>query len=354
MKIGHVPDEASPLVQIVRGSERASGVHAIILRQPVSERPVLDKLGLATDQEGEWRPGVYVQISRPGEPFVSFRLAQRKFYLPLWFYLELLDFFAPGGQYKQISEKARREAANLKLLREPVSLGVVTGFYHHGKIRYLLPFKNSREQQTIYVWIIADSKSPEGTEPECWTSVSGEKPEHQLATGPFQELAKHARAELSPWIKDKEAVAGPPAPVRQSSASAVAAVAAVATEEGQVREQADAPVDGGSALDTLERVCMEVARQLANPQQQPQPKQQPQSKKQTQPKQTTPSANSGASGADKKRSHYVSSSSTASSAASSRSSSVSRQPPPAQQRPPQGYYTNDRYKDQSDSKRSRQ
>jgi hypothetical protein len=389
MTIGHVPDEASPLVQVVRGSEKTSGVHAIILRQPVSEGSVLEKLGLALDQVGERKPGVYVQITRPGEPFLSFRLAQRKFFLPLWFYLKVLDFFAPGGQYQQIRERAQREAASLKLLREPVSLGVVLGFYHHGKVRYIYPCDSSCGQdETLYIWVIADSKSPEGTEPDCWISSSAEKLEHQLATGPFQELAKHARAELSPWLSEQEAVAAPPAPAYHSLPPPAGAI-----EEGELGEEAGAAVDSGSALDTLERVCMEVAlkldkaqqqQQQQNLQQQQKPQQQQQSKKldrsslqlarphnsnsqqqqqnqkqqqqvkHNQPKQQTPSRESGGSGSDKKRNHYVSSSSTASSTASYRSSSKARTTPPAQQRSNPGYYTHERYKDQPDPKRSRQ
>jgi hypothetical protein len=352
----------------------------------VSEGSVLEKLGLALDQVGERKPGVYVQITRPGEPFLSFRLAQRKFFLPLWFYLKVLDFFAPGGQYQQIRERAQREAASLKLLREPVSLGVVTGFYHHGKVRYIYPCDSSCGQdETLYIWVIADSKSPEGTEPDCWISSSAEKLEHQLATGPFQELAKHARAELSPWLSEQEAVAAPPAPAYYSLPPPAGAI-----EEGELGEEAGAAVDSGSALDTLERVCMEVAlkldkaqQQQQNPQQQ-KPQQQQQSKKldrsslqlarphnsnsqqqqqnqkqqqqvkHNQPKQQTPSRESGGSGSDKKRNHYVSSSSTASSTASYRSSSKARTTPPAQQRSNPGYYTHERYKDQPDPKRSRQ
>jgi hypothetical protein len=383
MTIGHVPDKASPLVQVVRGSEKASGVHAIILRQPVSDRSVLEKLGLAMDQVGERRPGVYVQITRPGEPFITFRLAQRKFFLPLWFYLEVLDFFAPGGQYQQIRERALREAANMKLLREPISLGVVTGFYHHGKIRYIFSFENSCGQnEKLYIWVIADSKSPEGTEPDCWISSIAEKQEHQLATGPFQELAKHARAELTPWLSEQEVVVAPPTPACHSLPPP-----AVAMEAGEMEEEAGAAVNPSSALDTLERVCMEVALKLGKPQQQQQqqkPQQQQQSKKpdrsstelilphnstqqqpqnqrqqqqvkhNNQPKQQTPSRESGGSGSGKKRNRYVSSSSTASSTASSKSSSVARANPPDQQRPNPGYYTHERYKDQPDPKRSRQ
>jgi hypothetical protein len=359
MTIGHIPDKASPLIQVVRGSERTPGVHAIILRQPVSERSVLEKLGLAKDQAGERKPGVYIQITRPGEPFVTFRLAQRKFFLPIWFYLELLDFFAPGGQYQPIREKAQREAANLKLLREPVSLGVVTGFYHHGKICYTFPYDSCHEQkETFYIWVIADSKSPEGTEPDCWISRSAEKQDHQLAPGPFAELAKYARAELSPWLKELEVAASPPTPVTHSLPPS-----AVVAEEGEV--EAGGVADGSAALDTLERVCMEVALQLGKPQH---PKRQERSSSElilphgaqkqqlnqkqqhNQPKQQTPSRESG--GTDKKRNPYVSSSSTASSAASSRSSSATRQTPPAQQKT--GYYTHDRYKDQPDAKRIRQ
>jgi hypothetical protein len=390
MMIGHIPDEASPLVQVVRGSERAPGVHAIILRRPVSERCVLEKLGLvATDKIKERRPGVYVQITRPGEPFVNFHLAQRKFFLPLWFYLQLLDFFAPGGQYYHIRERAQRETANMLLLREPVNLGVVTGFYHHGKIRYLFPFNRSggggeNEQQaadTIFIWVIADSKSPEGTEPDCWISSSPEKLEHQLPTAPFLELAKYASNELQPWLTDQDvreplrllvavAESGPVA-----AANDPPAVVVVADVEGPVelQQQLHLPVvepfdvaeevyDAGAAIETLERVCMEVAASISEPQRKQEPPKQ-QSKRthsSSSPKASDREKSKGGNN-QKERNRYLSSSSSISSAASSsRSPSVNRQSRPAasashrSDRPQGHHYNNDRYKDHPDAKRSRQ
>jgi hypothetical protein len=296
--IGHAPDKASPLVQLVRGTEKTAGVHAIILRQPVVEKSVLEKLGLTRSdpQAGGRQPGVYVQITRPGEPFMNFRLARRKFHLPLWFYLQVLDFFAPGGQYQKIRLRAQREVANLRQLREPVSLGVVTGFYHHGRIRFLLPFEhvtiNEQQQQqkeTLYICVIAESKNPEGTEPECWISDTTEKLNHQLETGPFQELAKYARAELLPWIREQggifvstePAVAAAPSHSSSSAPAAAPAAAAPAAEVQHAVEVVEEVHNASLAIDTLERVCMEVALQLGKPQhlltqqQNKQPPQQP-------------------------------------------------------------------------------
>jgi hypothetical protein len=401
MMIGHVPDEASPLVQVVRGSEREHGVHAIILRQPVSERRVLERLGLAVDKVAERRAGVYVQITRPGEPFISFHLAQRKFFLPLWFYLELLEFFAPAGQYLHLQERAQRDIANMLLLREPVSLGVVTGFYHHGKIRYLFPFtrsSSSAEQQsaadTIYIWMTVDSKSPEGREPECWISSCPEKQEHQIPVAPFLELAKYASHELKPWLPDHRDAGGeipfvalvatasfdpsvPQVIVSETSAGTLALAADQLLSPGPLLE--DVPYDASAAMDTLERICTEVALKIREP---PPPQQQQQESPRRVDSKPSSSDASGSrkrgasssssggrggrgSGANKKeRNPYLSPASTISSAASSRSSSVNRSSQKGG-RSGHGYFTNggggsgsgghnDRYKDPQDAKRNRQ
>jgi hypothetical protein len=399
--IGHVPDEASPLVQVIRGSEREHGVHAIILRQPVSESRVLERLGLAADKLVERRAGVYVQITRPGEPFISFHLAQRKFFLPLWFYLELLDFFAPAGQYFCIRERIQRDIANLLHLREPVNLGVVTGFYHHGKIRYLFPYKciasniDQLPVDTIFIWITVDSKSPEGTEPECWISSSPEKQEHQIPIAPFLEFAKYAPHELKPLLPPNlrandnneipfvAAAAAAAEVINDMSAPVVVIDAAAAMEPppspGTPIEEEDVPYDASAAMDRLERICSEVALKIREPQQQ----QQRESPARHPSKSSSGGNNDDASGRKrgassssrggqssgsnkKERNPYLSPTSTvsSSSAASSRSSSVNRSSQKGGRS--HGYFTsggggggsgsghNDRYKDHPDAKRSRQ
>jgi hypothetical protein len=308
-----------------------------------------------------------------------------------------LEFFAPAGQYFCIRERIQRDIANLLLLREPVNLGVVTGFYHHGKIRYLFPFKcmasniDQLPVDTIFIWITVDSKSPEGTEPECWISSSPEKQEHQIPIAPFLEFAKYAPHELKPLLPPNlrandnneipfvAAAAAAAEVINDMSAPVVVIDAAAATDPppspGTPLEE-DMPYDASAAMDRLERICSEVALKIREPQQQQQRKS---------PTRHSSKSSSGAdndasgrkrgassnsnggrsSGSNKKeRNPYLSPTSTvsSSSAASSRSSSVNRSSQKGGRS--HGYFTsggggsgsghNDRYKDQPDAKRSRQ
>jgi hypothetical protein len=287
------------------------------------------------------------------------------------------------------------------LLREPVSLGVVTGFYHHGKIRYLFPFtcsSSSAEQQsaadTIYIWMTVDSKSPEGREPECWISSCPEKQEHQIPVAPFLELAKYASHELKPWLPDHRDAGGeipfvalvatasfdpsvPQVIVSETSAGTLALAADQLLSPGPLLE--DVPYDASAAMDTLERICTEVALKIREP---PPPQQQQQESPRRVDSKPSSSDASGSrkrgasssssggrggrgSGANKKeRNPYLSPTSTISSAASSRSSSVNRSSQKGG-RSGHGYFTNggggsgsgghnDRYKDPQDAKRNRQ
>jgi hypothetical protein len=120
--------------------------------------------------------------------------------------------------------------------------------------------------------------------------------------------------------------------------------------------------DAGAAIETLERVCMEVAASISEPQRKQEPPKQ-QSKRthsSSSPKASDREKSKGGNN-QKERNRYLSSSSSISSAASSsRSPSVNRQSRPAasashrSDRPQGHHYNNDRYKDHPDAKRSRQ
>jgi hypothetical protein len=115
--------------------------------------------------------------------------------------MEVLDFFAPGGQYLEVREKVMKKASVMNQLLEQVSIGLVTSFYHHGRVRYLLSFESNKDK--FFISLLASSQNPLGMEPTCWISNSPEGQGHQLEVRAFQELAKVGPAEPKPWLKKK-------------------------------------------------------------------------------------------------------------------------------------------------------
>jgi hypothetical protein len=263
--------------------------------------------------------------------------------LQLWVYLELLNFFSPGGEYHQAREKLVRKASSMLNLSELVSLGANTGFYHHGKVKYLFSFFRNGEK--FYITLTAHSRSPEGTEPTCLISSSPNAQGQPLEVRPFQELAKLGLAELKPWLKLAPSSVAPPlaGPLAPSPAPAPAPAPALALASAAYApdtQPVSPPIDVAQALQFLQGEC-DKAAQIAKQQQQ----QQQQKKKEK-------------TAADKRLDSLFSSPSPSSSSSSPGSPPAAAAAAAAAARsnpqPRQNHQSQGRYKEQPDMKRCRQ